>query len=100
MRLNRMASLGLLLLAAAAAPRDPCGPGGTAGSTGQSLGAPRDSGFAAASAMRDSCDASAAEPSDMQRMRPDNQLDDAIHALPPSESLRPVEQPRRAPDFR
>ena len=102
MRLRSMASLGLLLLAAAAAPADPCGPGVNTASIGQAetTGAPRDLGLPALSATEGSCDSSAAERSEMQRMRPDTGFEDAMHAVPPSDSLRPINQRGRAPDYR
>jgi len=103
MRLRRMASLSLLLLAAAAAPQSPCGRGVNNGSIGQSESAatPRNPGFPAfLSASEGACDGSAGDPTEMQRMRPEKELEDAMHRLPPSESARPIGQPGQAPVYR
>jgi hypothetical protein len=94
-----MASLGLLLLAAAAAPADPCRPGVNNGSIGQAAGtgAARGSSLTELPAKEGVCDAGAAELTALQRMRPEIGLEDAMRALPPSDALRPIEQPGWAP---
>ena len=99
MRRRWMASLTLLLLTAAAAPPGPCGPAANTGPIGQteSTGALRDTDFPR---FLESCDSSATDPSMNQTMKPANESGDVLHGLPPSEALRPVDQPGTAPVYR
>ena len=102
MRWRWMASLTLLLLGGAAAPPGPCGPAGNTGPIGQteSTDASRDAGLSAFSVTEESCAGSGVDPSAMQATKPTNGSADALHGLPASEALRPVDQPRAAPVYR
>jgi hypothetical protein len=102
MRRRWMASLTLLLLTGAAAPPGPCGPAANTGPIGQteSTGALRDTAFPAFPATAEPCDSDTVDPSAMQTITPNTESKDALHGLPPSEALRPVDQPGTAPAYR
>ncbi len=102
MRRRSMASLGLLLLTAAAAPPGPCGPAEKPAPIGQteSTGAPHEPGLPAISEIDDPCDSGGVEPPATLTITPNNEAEEALHGLPPSEALRPIDHTREVPAYR
>ena len=95
-------SLALLLLTAAAAPPGPCGPGTSIEPGDQAAGTLANAGLGVPSfsAAESTCESTRVLPLNDVTARPDTTAGDVVHGLPSPQALRPVNEPRRSPEYR